>query len=65
MSTGMAHSFGKAVGIAARVKEGQIVFEVRVNKDKLTVGKEALNRARKKMPCSFSLIVEEVKKKTA
>ncbi|MGV8162460.1 MAG: 50S ribosomal protein L16 [Candidatus Nanoarchaeia archaeon] len=65
MSTGMAHSFGKAVGIAARVREGQAVFEVRINKDKLAIGKEALNRARKKMPCSFSLIVEEVKKKTA
>jgi large subunit ribosomal protein L10e len=64
MSTGMAHSFGKAVGIAARVKEGQIVFEARVNKDKIDVAKEALNRARKKMPCSFSVIVEPIVKKT-
>lgn len=65
MSTGMAHSFGKAVGIAARIKKGQTVFEVRVNKDKLDVAKEALNRARRKMPCSFSLSVEPVVKKTA
>jgi large subunit ribosomal protein L10e len=63
MSTGMAHSFGKAVGIAARVKKGKAVFEVRVNKDKLDVGKEALHRARKKMPCEFNLLVEEIKPK--
>lgn len=62
MSTGMAHSFGKAVGIAARVKKDQTVFEVRINKDKFAVGKEALNRARKKMPCSFYVEVEPVKK---
>ena len=65
MSTGMAHSFGKAVGIAARVRKGQTVFEARVNKDKLEVGKEALNRARRKMPCGFSLVVEPIVKKTA
>ncbi len=59
MSTGMAHSFGKAVGIAARVRKGQTVFEVQVNKDKLDVAKEALNRARKKMPCNFSIVVKE------
>lgn len=63
MSTGMAHSFGKAVGIAARVRVGQTVFEARVNKDKLAIGKEALNRARKKMPCGFTLSIEEIKKK--
>lgn len=59
MSTGMAHSFGKAVGIAARVRKGQAVFDVQVNKDKLTVAKEALNRARKKMPCNFAIVVTE------
>jgi large subunit ribosomal protein L10e len=65
MSTGMAHSFGKAVGIAARVKKGQVVFEARVNKDKVAVGKEALNRAKRKMPCSFTVVVEPIVKKTA
>jgi large subunit ribosomal protein L10e len=63
MSTGMAHSFGKAVGIAARIREGQTVFEARVNKDRVDVAKEALHRARKKMPCEFLLVVEETKKK--
>lgn len=59
MSTGMAHSFGKAVGIAARVRKGQAVLEVEVNKNKLNVAKDALNRARKKMPCGFSISVDE------
>lgn len=61
MSTGMAHSFGKTVGIAARVKKGQTVFDVEVAKDKLTVAKDALTRARKKFPCNFSIVVEEIK----
>jgi large subunit ribosomal protein L10e len=59
MSTGMAHSFGKAVGLAARVYKGQTVLEVEVNKDKLSVAKDALTRARKKMPCDFSISVEQ------
>ncbi|MCC7574433.1 50S ribosomal protein L16 [Candidatus Woesearchaeota archaeon] len=59
MSTGMAHSFGKAVGLAARVRKGQAVLEVEVNKDKLSVAKDALNRARKKFPCDFSISVDQ------
>jgi len=57
MSTGMAHSFGKAVGIAAQVRKGQAIFEIEVNKDKLSVAKDALTRARMKMPCDCSISV--------
>lgn len=60
MSTGMKHSFGKSVGIAARIKKGQAVFEVDVNKEKLTIAKQALTKARMKFPCDFSIKVEEV-----
>ena len=59
MSTGMAHSFGKAVGIAAQVRKGQAIMEVEVNKDKLNVAKLALERARKKFPCDCSISVVE------
>ncbi len=59
MSTGMAHSFGKAVGIAARVRKGQTVMEVEVNKDNIAVAKVALTKARKKLPCDCSLEVIE------
>jgi len=59
MSTGMKYSFGKAVGLAAQVRKGQTVFEVMVNKDKLLVAKDALNRARKKFPCDFAITIKE------
>ena len=59
MSTGMSHSFGKAVGIAAQIRKGQSIMDVEVNKDKLQVAKTALDRARKKMPCDCSIIIEQ------
>ncbi len=60
MSTGMSHSFGKPVGIAARVRKGQEVFEVKVNKDKIDVAKRALKRARMKFPNDFKIVVQKV-----
>jgi len=55
MSTGMSRSFGKAVGIAARVKKNQAVFTVSVNKNGLAFAKDALNRAKNKLPCSCKI----------
>ncbi len=52
LSTGMKKSFGKSIGSAARVKDGQILMEVRLNSANMKVGKEALQRAAKKFPCS-------------
>lgn len=63
MSTGMKHSFGKAVGIAAQIRKGQPVFEVHVSKNKITLARDALDRARKKLPCDFSISVEPIKAK--
>ena len=59
MSTGMSHSFGKPVGIAARIKKGQVVMEVFVNEKHINWAKQALRRARMKFPCDF--YVEEIK----
>ena len=64
MSTGMAHSFGKAVGIAAQIRKEQTIMEVEVNKDKLLIAKEALDRARKKFPCNCSIQVKQKPKIT-
>lgn len=58
MSTGMKKSFGKIIGAAARVREGQPIFEVNVNKNNLNVGREALQKASKKMPCSCKIAVQ-------
>ncbi len=58
MSTGMKKSYGKSVGSAARVKEGQTLIELRIDTANLRLGKEALSRASKKMPCSCKIIAQ-------
>jgi len=58
MSTGMKKSFGKVIGCAARVKEGQTLIEVRVNKEHLKVAKLALQRAAMKFPCSCKIVTD-------
>lgn len=58
MSTGMAHPFGKPIGIAAQVWQGKQLFTVQVNKQNLEVAKKALKRASYKLPCSCSIVVE-------
>jgi large subunit ribosomal protein L10e len=61
MSTGMAHSFGKPIGIAAQVKAGQKMFTLSVEKPHIEIAKKALQRAARKMPCSFSIQVTQNK----
>lgn len=56
MSTGMARSFGKVVGIAAQVKEGQTVFEIGVKPEHVQVAKDALIRAKNKLPCTCRIV---------
>ena len=54
-SSGMAHSFGKPIGLAARVKKGHAIFQVSVDRQNLEVAKQALERASKKLPCSCTI----------
>ena len=56
MSTGMKKSFGKPIGSAARVREGQTLMEIRLNKENLKVARLALSRASKKFPCSCKIV---------
>ena len=56
MSTGMKHSFGKPIGIAAQVKKGKSLFKVDVNKEHLPLAKKALKRALHKVPCSCTIV---------
>lgn len=56
LSTGMGHAFGKPIGIAARVFENQKVFSVSVDKKNIKVAKDALDRARKKLPNKYYII---------
>ncbi len=57
MSTGMKLSYGKTIGCAARIREGQTVFELRVDQQHLKEGREALGRAATKLPCSCKVVV--------
>jgi large subunit ribosomal protein L10e len=58
MSTGMKKSYGKSISSAARVKEGQTLMELRINKANVRLGKEALTKASKKFPCSCKVIAQ-------
>jgi len=61
LSTGMAHSFGKNIGIAARVYKGSPLFTVQVDKPNLPLARQALKRASYKLPCGCSIVVAENK----
>ncbi|MCD6381463.1 MAG: 50S ribosomal protein L16 [Candidatus Aenigmarchaeota archaeon] len=58
---GMRHSFGVPIGTAAQVRRGQKIFEVRVNKEFVNAAKEALNRAKHKLPLGYRIVIEEKK----
>lgn len=60
-STGMSHSFGKPISSAARIKKGQVLFHLNINKQHLELAKLALKRAAHKLPCSCQIKVEEKK----
>ena len=58
-STGMQKAYGKAVSCAARVFEGQTLMELRIGSANLKLGREALGRAEKKMPCPCKVVVAQ------
>lgn len=60
MSTGMKQAFGKVVGAAARLREGQTIFELRIDKANIKVAREALTRAAKKLPCTCKMQINEL-----
>ncbi len=59
MSEGMSRAFGKPVGLAAQIDEGQILMEARVDEEDIEVGKEALRQFIYKVPCSGHIDVED------
>ncbi|MBS3102378.1 50S ribosomal protein L16 [Candidatus Woesearchaeota archaeon] len=60
-SSGMAHAFGKPMGNAARIKRGQTIFEISVDKANLDLAKRALEKAATKLPCTCSVLIAENK----
>ena len=59
MSTGMKMSFGKAIGLAAQVRKGKPILEVRVDAKDEAVARLALKRAASKYPCSCRIVKRE------
>ena len=59
MSTGMKQSFGKPIGLAARVRPGQVLYSVHVAEANIEVGKKALQRAKNKMPCKCRVVLKD------
>ncbi len=63
MSTGMAHSWGKPIGIAAQVHEKAILCQVDCEKKDLELAKEALKRFSSKLPCKcYTEVYDNAKK---
>jgi len=55
--TGMRRSFGKPIGLAARVRSGQNILEVRFNKGKEGIVKNALRIASSKLPVKCRIVI--------
>ncbi len=53
---GMRQSFGKPIGTAARVHEGQIIMEIQTNNP--SVGKLAMRKAEHKLPTPCKIIID-------
>jgi large subunit ribosomal protein L10e len=56
MQTGMQRAFGKAMGIAAQVKEKQAIFTVHCEKSAIPIVRDALKRSVHKLPCKCGIV---------
>ncbi|MEM1533542.1 MAG: 50S ribosomal protein L16 [Desulfurococcaceae archaeon] len=61
LQDGMRLSFGKPIGLAARVYPGDVIIEVRVKKDAVLKAKEALRRAASKLSIPTQIVVKALK----
>jgi len=61
MSTGMAHSYGKNISVAAQLEEGQPVAEINVDEEGLKIAKLAMKRIAYKLPCSCTVEILDTK----
>ena len=56
MQTGMAHSFGKAIGTAAQVKKGKVIMSVFVNEKDKKIAFDCLKLAAPRLPCQCIVV---------
>ncbi len=60
LSQGMSMSFGKPVSVAARLKNGQAVLEIKTKSGSRNVAKEALRRASSKLSGTYSIVTKQL-----
>jgi large subunit ribosomal protein L10e len=58
MSTGMQKSFGKVIGLAARVHKGHEILEISTKPEHIAKAKNALRIANTKLPKSCQIVVK-------
>src|SRR6187431_329467 len=61
LQEGMRRAFGKATGLAARVKPDQSIFEAYVSKANLQLAKEGFKVASSKLGCPISVKITSLK----
>lgn len=61
LSTGMKHSFGKAISVAARLKAGDTIFTTFVASDAASkLAHQSLKKAAARLPCKILIEKEEI-----
>jgi len=60
MQTGMQLAFGKAVGLAAQVKKGKVLFTVDVEKAGAEIAKKALQKAIPRLPGKYGIVIAKL-----
>tara|TARA_Y100000310_G_C20670245_1_gene809871 strand:+ start:1995 stop:2606 length:612 start_codon:yes stop_codon:yes gene_type:complete len=65
MQTGMQKAFGRAIGVAAQVKKGKIVFTVDVEKGSIDIAKKSLKKATPRLPGTYSIVSHPIITKEA
>ena len=64
LQEGMRRAFGKATGLAARVKPEQSIFEAYVSKENLELAKRGFKVASSKLGCPTSVRITEIGNKS-
>jgi len=65
LQEGMRRAFGKGVGLAARIKPGQVLLELRVKANDLQKAKDAMRTASSKLPTTTSVNIIPLKDEVA
>ena len=58
LQSGMAHSFGKVIGISAQVRKGKEMFTAYVDRENIEAAKEALIKANTRLPGRSTIKIE-------